>query len=95
MSSDRGLYLVARTAIVTLPPDVRSYSEPHVTTYCTPVIVSSWLYDIYETFNQGGMIWGRFCGGIESEHVFVPDKAKLDSAAYVTSSSEGCMEYYF
>ena len=30
------------------------------------------------------MTWGGFCGGIKSELVFVPGKAKLDSASYVT-----------
>ena len=44
-----------------------------------------------EIFNQGRqsrMAWGGFCGGIKSELVFVPGKAKLDSAAYVTTIME-------
>ena len=34
------------------------------------------------------MAWGGFCGGIKSELVIVPGKAKLDSAAYVTTIME-------
>ena len=34
------------------------------------------------------MAWRGICGGIKSELVFVPGKAKLDSAAYVTTIME-------
>ena len=46
---------------------------------------------IDEVFNQGRqskMVWGGFCGGTKSELVFVPGRATLDSAAYVTTVME-------
>lgn len=44
-----------------------------------------------ETFEQGRqtrMAWGGFCGQIKSDLVFIPGKAKLDSAMYVDTIME-------
>ena len=46
---------------------------------------------IDEIFNQGRqskMAWGAFRRSIKSDLVFIPGKAKLDSAAYVTTVME-------
>ena len=34
------------------------------------------------------MVWGGFCGSIKSDLAFIPGKATLDSAAYVTTVME-------
>ena len=44
-----------------------------------------------EIFNQGRqsrMVWGGFCGSIEFDLVFLPGKAKSDSAAYAATAIE-------
>lgn len=44
-----------------------------------------------ETFQQGRqskMVWGGFCGQLKSELIFIPGKAKLDSAMYVEKVME-------
>ena len=46
---------------------------------------------IDESFNQGRqskMAWGGFCGQLKSDIVFIPGKAKLDSAMYVETIME-------
>lgn len=39
---------------------------------------------VFNQRRQSWTVWDGFCRGIKSELVFVPGKAKLDSAAYVT-----------
>ena len=44
--------------------------------------------EIFNQSRQSRTAWGGFCGGIKSELLFVPGKAKLDLAAYVRTIME-------
>lgn len=43
---------------------------------------------MFEQGRQSRMAWGGFCGQLKSELVFIPGKAKLDSAMYVDTIME-------
>ena len=41
--------------------------------------------ETFESGRQSRMIWGGFCGTLKSRLVFIPCKAKVDSALYVST----------